>query len=42
MELNLRYKGNHNFIGRTVNGYEANKLYITLEAAIAFKKFKRN
>lgn len=41
LELDLRYKGNHNFIGRPVNGYEANKLYITLEAAIALQKVQK-
>lgn len=41
LELDLRYKGNHNFMGRPVRGYEANKLYITLEAANALKKVQK-
>lgn len=41
LELDLRYKGNHNFMGRPVKGYEANKLYITLEAATALQKVQK-
>ncbi|WP_392469583.1 M15 family metallopeptidase [Sphingobacterium cellulitidis] len=33
IEIELRYFGNHNFMGRRVKGYEANKVYISKEAA---------
>ena len=33
IEIELRYFGNHNFMGRRVKGYEANKVYISMEAA---------
>ncbi|MCZ2394201.1 MAG: M15 family metallopeptidase [Chitinophagales bacterium] len=40
LELDLRYRGQHNFIGRPVNGYTANKLYITREAAEALSNIQ--
>lgn len=33
LEIDLRYYGSHNFLGRPVKGYEANKVFISKEAA---------
>ncbi|MCO5231819.1 MAG: M15 family metallopeptidase [Chitinophagales bacterium] len=41
LELDLRYKGNHNFVGRPIRGYEANKLFISREAAEALVKVQQ-
>mmetsp|Transcript_15908 Transcript_15908/g.26760 ORF Transcript_15908/g.26760 Transcript_15908/m.26760 type:complete len:282 (+) Transcript_15908:80-925(+) len=35
--IDARYAGNDNFLGRPVNGYNANKVFISEEAAIALK-----
>lgn len=34
----LRYHGSHNFVGRRIDGYEANKLILTEKAVMALKK----
>lgn len=43
-KVELRYFSTNNFIGDTIDGYRANKLYISIEASKAFlaaqKKFK--
>ena len=36
-----RYHSVNNFMGRTVEGYEADKIYITEEAAVALKKVQQ-
>jgi D-alanyl-D-alanine dipeptidase len=36
--LEIRYAGNHNFIGKPINGYVKPKAILTKEAAIALKK----
>ncbi len=35
LEVEMRYNSNHNFMGRRVEGYKSNKVYITKEAATA-------
>jgi len=35
LEVDLRYHGHHNFLGRPVNGYKSTNVYITKEAASA-------
>jgi D-alanyl-D-alanine dipeptidase len=35
LEIEMRYLGNDNFVGRPIAGYEANIVYLTLEAATA-------
>lgn len=35
LEIDLRYLGNDNFVGRPIGGYEVNTAYLTLEAATA-------
>jgi D-alanyl-D-alanine dipeptidase len=38
LEIDLRYFGKDNFLGDTINGYEANKCFLTEEAAKALQK----
>ena len=35
LEIDLRYLGNHNFLGRPVRGYDSEKVFITKEASSA-------
>lgn len=35
IEIDLRYHGNHNFLGKPVTGYESDNVYISKEAAVA-------
>jgi D-alanyl-D-alanine dipeptidase len=35
LEIEIRYVGSNNFVGRPIAGYEANIVYLTLEAATA-------
>jgi D-alanyl-D-alanine dipeptidase len=35
LQIEMRYVGNDNFVGRPITGYEANIVYLTLEAATA-------
>jgi len=37
----LRYLGNHNFIGKPINGYLENKVIVTKEAGNALKKIQQ-
>lgn len=41
LEIDLRYYGNHNFLGRRVKGYEANKVFISKEAANALVQIQK-
>jgi len=38
MDVELRYYGTNNFVGRPIDGYKANKLILTEATAIALKK----
>jgi len=38
IRVSLRYATNHNFIGKPINGYHANKAITTIETAQALKK----
>ena len=38
LDVELRYYGNTNFVGDTITGYQANKLFLTKPAAEALKK----
>jgi len=40
IELEIRYAGNHNFIGKPIEGYNAPKAIITVEAANMLKKIQ--
>ncbi|MBQ49901.1 MAG: D-alanyl-D-alanine dipeptidase [Zetaproteobacteria bacterium] len=40
--VEARYHINHNFIGRPIKGYKANKCYLTKQAAHALKKVSRH
>jgi len=40
IELEIRYAGNHNFIGRPIDGYNAPKAIITVEAAKMLKRIQ--
>ncbi|MGX1640107.1 MULTISPECIES: M15 family metallopeptidase [unclassified Sphingobacterium] len=41
LEIDLRYYGSHNFLGRPVKGYEANKVFISKEAASALVQIQK-
>lgn len=41
LEIDLRYYGRHNFLGRPVKGYEANKVFISKEAASALVQIQK-
>lgn len=41
LEIDLRYYGSHNFLGRPVKGYEANKVFISREAASALVQIQK-
>lgn len=41
LEIDLRYYGSHNFLGRPVKGYEANKVFISKEAANALVQIQK-
>ncbi|MCT1532074.1 M15 family metallopeptidase [Sphingobacterium daejeonense] len=41
MEIDLRYHGSHNFLGRPVDGYDAVRVYITKEAATAMMAIQK-
>jgi D-alanyl-D-alanine dipeptidase len=41
MEIDLRYYGSHNFLGRPVDGYDAVRVYITKEAATAMMAIQK-
>ncbi|AMC12202.1 peptidase M15 [Lutibacter profundi] len=40
IELEIRYAGNHNFIGKPIDGYNVPKAIITVEAANMLKKIQ--
>lgn len=40
VELEIRYAGNHNFIGKPIDGYNVPKAIITVEAANMLKKIQ--
>ncbi len=40
IEVELRYAGTNNFVGKPVDGYEAGKCVISLEAAIALRNLQ--
>lgn len=42
LEIDLRYYGSHNFLGRPVKGYEANKVFISREAANALIQIQKD
>ena len=37
LEVELRYYTSNNFVGKPINGYQSNKLILTIEAAMALK-----
>ncbi len=39
--VDLRYLGSHNFIGHPIDGYEADKVILTRDAATALKKVQK-
>src|SRR5690606_10479475 len=41
LEIDLRYYGSHNFLGRPVKGYEANKVFISKEAGSALVQIQK-
>lgn len=41
LEIDLRYYGSHNFLGRPVKGYEANKVFISREAGSALVQIQK-
>ncbi|WP_313511587.1 M15 family metallopeptidase [Sphingobacterium sp.] len=41
LEIDLRYYGSHNFLGRPVKGYKANKVFISREAANALIQIQK-
>ncbi|MGJ1203226.1 M15 family metallopeptidase [Sphingobacterium lactis] len=41
LAIDLRYHGNHNFVGRPIRGYEANRIYLSKAAAIALASAQR-
>lgn len=41
LEIDLRYYGSHNFLRRPVKGYEANKVFISKEAANALVQIQK-
>ncbi|MGX1754956.1 M15 family metallopeptidase [Sphingobacterium sp. NPDC055346] len=41
LEIDLRYYGSHNFLGRPVKGYEANKVFISKDAASALVQIQK-
>ncbi|NQY06474.1 MAG: M15 family metallopeptidase [Flavobacteriaceae bacterium] len=41
IHLDIRYYGNHNFIGKPIDGYEAPKAYVTEETAMALKNVQK-
>jgi D-alanyl-D-alanine dipeptidase len=42
IEVDLRYAGDNNFLGTPVDGYEAKRCAITLEAAVALKNLQED
>lgn len=38
IDVELRYHGDNNFVGERIDGYNSNKLILTLESALALKK----
>ena len=38
LDVELRYYGSNNFVGKPIEGYETNKLILTVEATMALKK----
>ena len=38
IQYDIKYAGNDNFVGRPINGYNANKLIMTEQAALALSK----
>ena len=42
IQLDIRYYGDHNFVGEKVSGYNAGKCIITREAAVALAKVQKD
>lgn len=42
IEIDLRYYGNHNFLGRPVDGYKREVAYATLEAGLALQALQKD
>lgn len=42
LQVELRYLGSHNFIGRPISGYEADIVYLTRPAALALAEVQRD
>ena len=42
LDLDMRYAGSHNFVGRTIDGYEAGRCYLLRPAAEALERVQRD